>query len=135
MRYQCITSIDGKTSIVSKNLLHKARMGNADHPFWRMQPSDQVVLTEILNERANLINNPDSFSDVTFLVGPNETEVTAHKAFLVSVSKVFKAMFSSNFASDAKIKVPDMEVEPFIQVLFPTMLFNNYSGLRYENLQ
>jgi BTB/POZ domain len=76
------------------------------------QSIDEVILAE----RISLINNPDAFPDVTFLVGPKESEVTAHKPFLVSASEVFKAMFSKNFAIDSKIKVADMEVEAFIQV-------------------
>jgi BTB/POZ domain len=72
----------------------------------------------ILADRANLINNPAASPDVTFVVGSNEIEITAHKLFLASAGEVFKAMFSENFAADAKITiaVTDMEVDAFTQV-------------------
>jgi BTB/POZ domain len=85
-----------------------------------MTPSEEIILIE----RASLINNPDAFPDVKFLVGANRNEITAHKALLVSASEVFKAMFSKNFATDAKIHVDDLEVDGFTQVTFLTTLDN-----------
>jgi BTB/POZ domain len=90
-----------------------------------MKPFEEVILIE----RANLINNPDTSADVTFLVGENESEVTAHKVFLVSASEVFKAMFNKNFANDEKIKVTDLEVDAFIQVRRNRHILDRFSIL------
>jgi BTB/POZ domain len=85
----------------------------------------------IMIERANLINDPDAFPDVTFAVGSKEIEVTAHKVNLISASEVFKAMFSKNFTTNGKIRVADMEAEAFTQVYYSSDRFSDFLVLEH----
>ena len=52
---------------------------------------------EIQNfQRLNITNmlNDEAFNDVTFVIGKEEKEFKAHRAFLAAISPVFKATSS-----------------------------------------
>lgn len=61
------------------------------------------------------------FSDVTFLVGPQEERISSHTLILSTRSAVFETMFSESWIESAKrdengrlvVEVPDIRAEPF----------------------
>jgi hypothetical protein len=51
--------------------------------------------------------------DVTFLVGPDQIPIKAHKYMLASASPVFYSMFEGPFAEKGEVIIPDIEREVF----------------------
>ena len=100
--------------------------------FGKLEEDAMAVssIASLLADFGSLVNNPDSFPDVTFLVegGP----VVAHKGILVSRSSHFRAMFSSNMV-EARSTVVDLSGGPgedslYTRPAFIAMLEFLYTG-------
>ncbi|XP_060064952.1 BTB/POZ domain-containing protein 1-like [Ylistrum balloti] len=71
-------------------------------------------------------------SDVTFLVGENNTKIEAHKLILVSRSPVFYAMLEGPMAEKGEITIPDISEDIF--KLFLRYLYTDEIVLTEENV-
>ncbi|KAA0176199.1 hypothetical protein FNF27_02256 [Cafeteria roenbergensis] len=76
-----------------------------------------ATLTSLRSDLSSLVNNPDSFPDVTFVLG--DDRVVAHRGILWARSEHFRAMLSSGMeeSSAAEIRVPDWTKAAFVAML------------------
>ena len=68
---------------------------------------------------ANTLNN-ETFCDVTFLIGPNQTEFRANRMLLAAISEAFKAMLYGSMKEgqpNSIVSIPDIDVKGFKGVL------------------
>lgn len=74
-------------------------------------------VSHLLRDYSTLVNNPDSFPDVTFMV--EQTPILAHKGILCARSHHFRAMFTSGYKESTStiIHFPDWSKHAFIAML------------------
>ena len=53
------------------------------------------------------------FCDVTFLVGPAEEEIKAHKSFLIARSEMFRVQFRGTWENSDRIALPQFKPHAF----------------------
>jgi len=72
-----------------------------------------------IKERTSCLVNSERLSDVTFLVGANETPIYGHKTILSAGSPYFEKLFYGPMAAvpDMQIKIPDIDAEVFLTFL------------------
>ena len=68
------------------------------------------------------------FCDVTFLVGPSQEQIKAHKIFLIARSDVFRANFSEKWETTDSIELPQFEPKAFRSFLKVLLVFLFMSG-------
>ena len=75
------------------------------------------AVTSLLSDLRTMLNNPDMFPDITFMV--EDTAVYAHKAVLCSRSQHFSAMFNSGMkeSREKEIVVEDWTRQSFVAML------------------
>jgi len=70
-----------------------------------------------IKERTSCLVNSEKLSDITFLVGPNETPIHGHKTILSAGSPYFEKLFFGPMASNEAVhKICD--IEPEVLVVF-----------------
>lgn len=100
-------------------------------PFKNIEYSD---ITSLSREFSQLVNN-SFFSDVTFIIGPNETKIFGHKLILSSRCIYFKKLFESGMreCKEGLIYRPNDNVDVFLLVLkyiyTGTIVLNNENVL------
>ena len=79
---------------------------------------DRMSNSSLEMSMQQLFEHP-THSDVTFLVGPQELSIPAHKCVLMARSPVFYAMFSHNMKEElvGEVRVPDVEFAVMKEVL------------------
>jgi hypothetical protein len=77
----------------------------------------QTSVGRLLGDLRGMVNNPDSFPDVTFLV--EGKRVYAHRGMLAGRSEHFRAMFASGMreSSGEDIVMPDWKYTPFVAMV------------------
>jgi hypothetical protein len=80
-------------------------------------------LLSLRSDMDRLVNNPESFPDVTFVVGGKR--IVAHKSILWARSEHFRAMFKSGMAESS---ASEIAVEEWSHVSFVSMLEYLYCG-------
>ena len=70
-----------------------------------------------LDDRMTYMLEQQLMCDVTFLVGPDQAPIKAHKYMLASASPVFYSMFEGPFAEKGEVIIPDIEREAFQDML------------------
>jgi len=84
-----------------------------------------------LEKRVGFLLDKKLYTDVTFVVGEDPREFTAHKLILATASPVFASMFFSAMASLSVIEIPDCLPDAF-QALLQYAYKSEVSGLRTE---
>lgn len=78
-----------------------------------------AAVSSLLQDFEGMVNNPDTFPDLTFLVGPDSTPIVAHRSIVATRCAHFAAMLRSGMAEcvTSEVHMPGWSTDAFLVLL------------------